>query len=61
MDLEFIRADIERRRRQIARQRKKSGVPTLLSASGESKGKSRMEFKQGTLHMSHPSEAHPGL
>jgi hypothetical protein len=34
----------------------KNGVPTLLSASGESKGKSRIEFKEGTLHMSHPSE-----
>jgi hypothetical protein len=33
----------------------KNGVPTLLSASGESLGKSRMEFKDGTLHMSHPS------
>jgi hypothetical protein len=34
----------------------KNGVPTLLSASGEAKSKSRMEFKEGTLHMSHPSE-----
>jgi hypothetical protein len=33
----------------------KNGVPTLLSASGEARGKSRMEFKNGTLHMSHPS------
>jgi hypothetical protein len=33
----------------------KNGVPTLLSASGEARGKSRVEFRDGTLHMSHPS------
>jgi hypothetical protein len=31
----------------------KKGVPTLLSATGEAEGKSRMEFRDGTLDVSH--------
>lgn len=33
----------------------KNGVPIQISASGEAEGKSRMEFKGGTLHVSHPA------
>ncbi len=32
---------------------KKNHVPTLISATGEVVGKSRVEFNNGTLHMSH--------
>jgi hypothetical protein len=35
------------------RKKGEKGVPTLLSATGEAEGKSRMEFRDGTLDVSH--------